>query len=58
LDLSWIHAQPFIGCMELLFWKKFVTVFGLGLWHGTNNGLWLLQCPCINHGSCIVCLQL
>jgi hypothetical protein len=26
----WVHAEPFICCMELLFPKLFVTIFGLG----------------------------
>jgi hypothetical protein len=30
LDPSCVHAEPFIGCMELLFPKLFVTIFGLG----------------------------
>jgi hypothetical protein len=30
LDPSWVHAEPFIGCMRLLFPKLFVTIFIMG----------------------------
>jgi hypothetical protein len=30
LDPSCVHAEPIIGCMELLFPKLFVPIFGLG----------------------------
>jgi hypothetical protein len=30
LDPSRVHAEPFIGCMKLLFPKLFVTIFGMG----------------------------
>jgi hypothetical protein len=30
LDTSLVHAEPFIGCMQLLFPKLFVTIFRLG----------------------------
>jgi hypothetical protein len=30
LDPSQVHAEPFIGCIKLLFPKLFVTIFVVG----------------------------
>jgi hypothetical protein len=30
LDPSRVHAEPFIGCMKLLFPKLFITIFVVG----------------------------